>query len=412
MARATKSAVKAEETEDNKVNVSKIAAFEEAIKRANKEIGSETGTLIAKLSDKPMEVETISTGSAVLDSITGGGFPKGRLIEIYGTEASGKTSIALIAVGNVQKNGGTAAYIDLENALDPRYARKLGVDTDALAVSQPEYAEQALNLVYLLASSGVVDLIVLDSIASLLPKAELEGDMEQQSMALLARLMSKALRKLIGVANKTNTTIIFINQVREAVGAFSMRGTPTNTSGGRAMKFYASQRIEVRRKDKVVEGTETIGNIVHMTVRKNKIAPPFGEGETVLTFNKGINLAAELIESAPKWGVIERPNARRYVNALTGEVIGTSRKDAIETLEKDEKQMLAIKEAMMKAITDNMFENNGSKQETLEEDSLNNDNEEIEDKETDIFSEEKETVEESDNDEIEEDIPLELDDEE
>lgn len=358
MATARKTTSKAAtEKVDNrpKVNADKLAAFEEVLKIANKKIESESGNLISRLSDRPMDVETISTGSSVLDSIAGGGFPKGRLIEIYGEEASGKTSVALNAIANVQKEGGIAVFVDLENALDPRYARVLGVDTDALAVSQPDYAEQALNLVHLMASSGVVDIIVVDSIASMVPQVELQGDMEQQTIGLLARLMSKALRKLITVANRTGTTIIFINQTREAVGKFSPMGTPKTTPGGKAMKFYASQRIEVKRLEQVKDGKEIIGNKVRMRVVKNKIAPPFGVGETVLTFGRGINHAAEMIEVGPEHGVIHRPNNRRYEDAETGELIGNSKADAVAALEKDHDLLLRLQERMLLKIQANLF---------------------------------------------------------
>lgn len=351
-------------------NKDKLAAFNEALKIANKSIKSESGVLVAKLGDRPMNVETISTGSVVLDSISGGGFPKGRLIEIWGEEASGKTSIALTAVGNVQRAGGTALFVDLENALDPRYARKLGVDTDALAVSQPDYAEQALNLVHLMASSGVVDIIVVDSIASMVPQVELEGDMEQMTIGLLARLMSKALRKLITVANRTGTTIVFINQTREAVGKFSPMGTPKTTPGGKAMKFYASQRIEVKRIEQVKEGKDTIGNKMRLRVVKNKIAPPFGVGDTIITFGHGINRAAEAIEVAPDHGIILRPNNRTYVDAKTGEILGTSKGDAIKALENDEALLKRIQEDLHEAIQKSLFDGEVGKEpeEDTEED--------------------------------------------
>lgn len=333
----------------------KLKAFEEALALANREIKSDSGTLIAKLGDRPLDVETISSGSVVLDSITGGGFPKGRLIEIYGPEASGKTSVALTTVGNVQKDGGTAVFVDLENALDPRYARKLGVDTEQLAVSQPDYAEQALQLVFNLARSGTVDIIVVDSIASLVPKAELEGDVEQQTIGLLARIMSKTLKQLAGIANKTGTTVLFINQTRDAIGSFSPFGTPQTTTGGKAMKFYASQRIEVKRLGQVKDGKEVIGNEVRIKVVKNKVAPPFRQGVTVLTFGRGINRAAEMIEVGPEYGVIT-VEGRTYSETGTGEKIATKKADAVTFLE-DHPEMLdrlsiALKTALNDAVDD------------------------------------------------------------
>lgn len=336
-------------------NPKKLAAFNEALKLINKHktLQSETGTLIAKLSDRPLDVETISTGSMVLDSILGGGFPKGRIIEVFGAEASGKTSIALNAAANVQRDGGTVAFVDLENALDPRYAAKLGVKTDEMAVAQPDYAEQALELVEQLAASGVVDLIIVDSVAALVPKAELEGDMEQQTMAVVARLMSRALKKLVSTANRNKTTVIFINQIREKVG-FVM-GDPTVTPGGKALKFFASQRIRVSRTGQVKEGKDVIGNNVKMKVVKNKIAPPFGEGETVLTFNKGINRPAELVEVAPKYGVVLKPSTRSWVEAETGEAFASSKADAIEVIQKDEALFQRLTAALQKAIEEDLF---------------------------------------------------------
>lgn len=336
-------------------NEAKLKAFNDALKHLNNQKGilsSESGSIIAKLSDKPLDVATISTGSLVLDSILGGGLPVGRLIEIYGPEASGKTSIALTAVANVQRGGGTAAFIDLENALDPKYAKKLGVDVDNLAVAQPDYAEQALELVEQLAASGVVDIIVVDSIAALVPKLELEGDMDQNSIGLVARLMSRSLKKLIGTANKTKTTVIFVNQTRDAIGGFSPVGTPQTTTGGKAMKFYASQRIQVNRRQQVKEGKEVIGNEVRMKVTKNKVAPPFGEGLTILTFNKGINRAAELVTVGPELGIITMPNNRTYVETATGETFAKSKAEAIDRLEKDEALFLRLSEHLKNQLAD------------------------------------------------------------
>lgn len=337
----------------------KLAAFREALRIANKEIASddefESGPLISLLSDKPREVETFSTGSVLLDSLLGGGIAKGRLVEIYGPEASGKTSVALTVAGNVQKTGGTAALIDLENAFDPKYARKLGVNIKELAVSQPSTAEQALKLCANLAKSRVVDLIIVDSIAAMVPREELEGGVDKVTVGLLARLMSKGLRQLVGIANKTGTTIIFINQVRDQIGGFSPFGVPQTTPGGKAMKFYASQRIEVKKKGRVDEGKIAIGTQVKMKVIKNKIAPPFGEGETVLTFNRGINQAAEMIEVGPKFGIIERPNNRTYVNALTGQVMATSKADAVYYLDHNPEVLAALSEKLKEAVTNDLF---------------------------------------------------------
>ncbi len=332
-------------------NDKKLKAFNDALKHLNAQKGllsSETGTLIAKLSERPMDVETISTGSLVLDSILGGGIAKGRIAEFYGAESSGKTSIALNAIANVQREGGTAAFIDLENALDPKYARVLGVNTDELAVAQPDYAEQALELVEQLAASGAIDIIVVDSVAALVPKLELEGDMDQNSIGLVARLMSRALKKLVSTANRTKTTVIFINQTRDAIGGFSPMGTPTTTTGGKALRFFASQRVEIKKGLQVKDGKEAIGNIVKYTVKKNKVAPPFKVGETVLSFGKGINRPAEMIEVGPDLGIIDRPNSRTYVEAATGEVIAKSKAEAVQRLEEDSEMYERLADALKK----------------------------------------------------------------
>jgi len=341
--------------EETGPNQEKLKAFNEALKRLNASKGilsSENGNLIAKLSDRPMNVETISTGSLVLDSILGGGLGKGRIIEIYGKESSGKTSIALTAIANVQKEGGTAAFIDFENALDPKYARKLGVDIDNLAVAQPDYGEQGLELVQQLAESGVVDIIVVDSVAAIVPKQEMEGDLDQNSIGLVARLLSRTLKKLVSTANRTRTTIVLINQTRVAIGGYSPVGVPEDTTGGKALKFYSSQRVSVNRRGQIKEGKDVIGNEVRFKVVKNKIAPPFGEGITVLTFNKGINQAAEAIETGPDLGVIEKPNVRTYVEVETGEILGKSKAEAIEYLENNPKALARIAKKMKAVLAD------------------------------------------------------------
>lgn len=359
----------------------KLARFEKVLAAVNNRVQSETGTAVALLGDRPMNVETISSGSVVLDSIAGGGLPKGRLIEIFGPEASGKTSVALTAVGNVQREGGTAAFIDFENALDPKYARKLGVDIDKLALSQPDYAEQGLEIVAMLASSGVVDIIVVDSIAAMVPKAEHEGDMEQQTIGLLARLMSKALRRLITVASRNGCTIIFINQTRDKIGGFSPAGVPQTTPGGKAMKFYASQRIKITKKGPVKEGQNVIGTLVKIKIEKNKIAPPFGEGETVLTFNKGINVAAELVEVAkyhPE--VIAMPNNRTYVDAATGEIFAKSKADAVAALEANNELREALAERLRAKLSADLFDGDTLAEEEVVDESDLEEGSELDDK--------------------------------
>jgi len=333
-----------------------------------------SGKLLAKLSDKPLNVNTISSGSMVLDEILGGGLAQGRLIEIYGAESSGKTSIALTALGNVQKDGGTAVFIDAENALDPKYAAKLGVNLAELAVAQPDSAEQALNLMQDLIESGVVDIIVLDSIAALVPQAELDGDAGDHTIGLVARLLSKQLKKMIKPANQTNTTVLFINQTRDAIGSFSPFGTPQTTTGGKAMKFYASQRIEIKRGQQVKndsgtgDSKEIIGNQVKFKIVKNKVAPPFGTGESVLTFNQGINIPAEIMEVGVQYGIVEKPNLRTYVEVETGEVFGKSKAEALDRLKNDEELLNRLIKASKKKITDDLFQQDTSSQQEEEED--------------------------------------------
>lgn len=362
----------------------KMKQFDDLIKGINSsnkyKSNDPSGKLLAKLSDKPLNVDTFSSGSMVLDEILGGGIAKGRLVEFYGAESSGKTSIALTTLGNVQKEGGTAVFIDVENALDPKYAAKLGVDLDNLAVAQPDSAEQALNLIQDLTESGVVDIIVLDSIAALVPQAELDGDAGDHTIGLIARLLSKQLRKLVKPANTTGTTILFINQTRDAIGQFSPFGTPTTTTGGKAMKFYASQRIEIKRGQQIKSdepgSKDIIGNEIKFKIVKNKIAPPFGTGVSVLTFNQGINIPAEIMETGVQVGIISKPNNRTYVEVETGEIFGKSKAEALERLKTDEELLNRLIEASKKKITDDLYQQNGTDTENVdEEDDLDEDDE-------------------------------------
>lgn len=262
--------------------------------------------IIMKMGDAPsIDVQTISTGSLLLDAALGvGGYPRGRIIEIYGPESSGKTTLALEAIAQIQKAGGTAAFIDAEHAIDPEYAKVLGVDINNLLLSQPDYGEEALEIVDMLARTNVVDMIIIDSVAALVPKQELEGTFEDSSVGLQARMMSKALRKLAGILSKSNCTIIFINQLREKVGV--MYGNPETTTGGRALKFYATIRIEIRRADQIKEGDKYIGNIVNCKVVKNKVAPPYRICKIELIFGKGISHDHELAQLAVDNGIIEK----------------------------------------------------------------------------------------------------------
>ena len=302
---------------------------------------------IMKLGDKQnVDVDVIPSGSIALDYILGvGGYPKGRVIEIYGPESSGKTTFALHAIAEIQKKDGKAAFIDAEHAIDPLYAQNLGVNIDELILSQPDSGEQALEITEMLAKSGAIDLIVVDSVAALVPQAELNGEMGDAQVGLQARLMSKALRKLTAVLNKSNCTIIFINQLREKVGI--LFGNPETTTGGRALKFYSSVRLDVRRGDTIKSGDEILGNEVKIKVVKNKVAPPFKNAVVEITYGKGINKQAELLELAVKFDVIHKSGAWFEYN---GEKIGQGKEKAKDFLLNNPAEAEAIKEEVVKLI--------------------------------------------------------------
>ena len=287
----------------------KKEALKAALAQIEKQFGA--GSVMTLWEQWSLKVETFSSGSIALDSALGGGYAKGRIVEIYGPESSGKTTLTLHAIAQTQKIGGTCAFVDAEHALDPEYARKIGVDVDSLIVSQPDYGEQALEIVDALVRSGAVDLIVVDSVAALVPKAEIEGNMGDSFMGLQARLMSQALRKITGVISKSSATVIFINQIRMKIGV--VFGNPETTTGGNALKFYASQRLEVRRKEKLEAGTgddkEATGNRTKVKVVKNKIAPPFREVEMDIMFNEGISKVGEIVDIGAEKEIIKKSGA-------------------------------------------------------------------------------------------------------
>ncbi|MDT2757993.1 recombinase RecA [Enterococcus asini] len=297
-------------------------ALDAALKKIEKNYGKGA---VMKLGEKiDQQIAVIPSGSLALDVALGvGGYPRGRIIEVYGPESSGKTTVALHAIAEVQKSGGTAAFIDAEHALDPLYAQKLGVDIDELLLSQPDTGEQGLEIADALVSSGAVDIVVVDSVAALVPRAEIEGEMGDSHMGLQARLMSQALRKLSGSINKTKTIAIFINQIREKIGV--MFGNPETTPGGRALKFYATIRLEVRRAEQLKSGTDIIGNRTKIKVVKNKVAPPFKLAEVDIMYGQGISQEGELLDMAVEKDIVDKSGAWYSYN---GDRIGQGRDNA------------------------------------------------------------------------------------
>ena len=283
----------------------KLKALGLAMDQITKQFGD--GSIMRLGEAKKVDVELLPSGSLSLDIALGGGYPKGRIIEIYGPESSGKTTLTLHAIAEMQKQGGTAAFIDAEHALDPAYAKKLGVDTDNLLVSQPDNGEQALEICETLVRSNAVDLIVVDSVAALVPQAEIDGDMGDSHMGLQARLMSQALRKLTGIINKSKATVIFINQIRMKIGV--MFGNPETTTGGNALKFYASVRADIRRIGQIKEGDNVIGNRTRVKIVKNKIAPPFRVAEFDIMYNEGISKTGDVLDLAVQYGVVGKAGA-------------------------------------------------------------------------------------------------------
>jgi recombination protein RecA len=323
----------------------KSQALQLAVDQIEKQFGK--GSIMRLGENHTVDVETIPTGSLSLDLALGGGIPKGRIIEIYGPESSGKTTVCLHAVAEIQKSGGTAAYVDAEHALDPAYAKKIGVDTNNLLLSQPDSGEQALEVVETLVRSNAVDVIVVDSVAALVPQAEIEGDMGDAHMGLQARLMSQALRKLTGVISRTKCTVIFVNQLRMKIGV--MFGNPETTTGGQALKFYSSVRMDIRRISQIKQGDSVIGNHVRVKVVKNKVAAPFREAEFDIMYNQGISREGDVIDLAAAHEIVQksgawyeykgekiaqgREAAKKYLhdNPKTFEEIAVATKEAAQT---------------------------------------------------------------------------------
>ncbi|MDX1672861.1 MAG: recombinase RecA [Balneolaceae bacterium] len=336
-------------------------ALEMAIGQIEKQHGK--GTIMRLGDDAVSNVDSISTGSIMVDYALGvGGIPRGRITEIYGPEASGKTTLALHVIAEAQKTGGYAAFIDAEHAFDPRYAKNLGINTDELLVSQPDSGEQALEIMETLIRSAALDVVVIDSVAALVPRAELEGEMGDAHVGLQARLMSQALRKIAGIVNKTRTACVFINQIREKIGV--MFGNPETTSGGRALKFYSSVRLDIRRIGSLKQGDEVVGNRTKVKVVKNKVAPPFKVVEFNIIYGKGISRIAELLDLAVEFDIIQKRGSwYRY----DGEPIGQGQDAAMEFLESDPELSKHIEKTVREKLSPYEEEEEGAEDEKAEE---------------------------------------------
>lgn len=339
MAEKAKKTMSTDKTDDGK-----LKALGLAMDQITKQFGD--GSIMKLGEAHRADVDVILSGALSIDIALGGGYPKGRIIEVYGPESSGKTTLALHAIAEVQKKGGTAAFIDAEHALDPSYAKRLGVDTANLLVSQPDNGEQALEICETLVRSNAVDIIVVDSVAALVPQAEIEGDMGDSHMGLQARLMSQALRKLTGIINKSNATVIFINQIRMKIGV--MFGNPETTTGGNALKFYASQRIDIRRIGQIKAGEEIIGNRTKVKVVKNKIAPPFRTAEFDIMYNEGISRTGDVLDLAVLHGVVGKSGA--WFDYKEGK-IGQGRESTKEYLKANPKVLEEIEKETRKKLT-------------------------------------------------------------
>ncbi len=319
-------------------------ALQEAMDQIQKQFGK--GSIMKLGEQSSMNIETISTGSISLDLATGvGGVPKGRIVEIYGPESSGKTTLTLHIVAEAQKNGGKAAFIDAEHALDPVYAKNLGVKVDELLVSQPDTGEQALEICDMLARSGALDVIVIDSVAALVPKAEIQGEMGDSHVGLQARLMSQALRKIAGAVNRSNTCVIFINQLREKIGV--MFGNPETTTGGRALKFYASMRLDVRRIETIKSGDQMLGNRTRVKIVKNKVAPPFKQAEFDIMYGEGISKAGDILDCAVSEKIVEKAGSWY---SYAGDRIGQGRENVKKWLDENPNVLEDIKVKLLETI--------------------------------------------------------------
>lgn len=339
----------------------KLKALDIALNQIEKQFGKGA---VMKLGEGPnrLAIATISTGSLALDKALGvGGIPRGRVTEIYGPESSGKTTVALHVIAEAQKTGGVAAFIDAEHALDPIYARALGVQVDDLLVSQPDTGEQALEICEALVRSGAVDVIVIDSVAALVPRAEIEGEMGDSHIGLLARLMSQALRKLTGAISKSHTSVIFINQIREKVGI--MFGNPETTTGGRALKFYASVRLEVKKQDVIKQGQDIIGNRTRVKVVKNKVAPPFNYADFDLIYGEGISREGSIIDMGSETDIIAKSGAWYSYN---GERLGQGRENVKDYLRQNPATALEIETKVREIILNSITKKNNKPQEDIE----------------------------------------------
>lgn len=331
---------------DKKTDDGRSKALGAAVEQIEKQFGA--GAIMRLGEAQKVHVDTFSSGSLSLDLALGGGYPKGRIIEVYGPESSGKTTLTLHAVAEIQKEGGTAAFVDAEHALDPQYAKRLGVKLEELYIAQPDSGEQALEITETLVRSNAVDLIVVDSVAALVPRAELEGEMGDAHVGLQARLMSQALRKLAGVINKSNTTVIFINQIRMKIGV--MFGNPETTTGGNALKFYSSVRLDIRRIGQIKEGEDVTGSRVRVKVVKNKIAPPFRTAEFDIMYNQGISIAGDVLDLATIHGVVGKSGAWFDYK---DKKIAQGRESAKQYLEDNPKVLKEIKDKVIQAAGKN-----------------------------------------------------------